>query len=293
MSDEAAVPEAADELFDLAVGEFVAARNELATRLTADGDPGAARAVRALRRPTLAAWAVNQAVRADADAWQRLVTAGRVAQQAQRKALSGVRDSSLRSATAERRVHIEAMVDLATAALERAGASSASHADAIASTFEAASANPDLADLVGRGRLSAPVAPTTDFGDLTGLLAVPSRVAGPSRDGEDPRDEDRDTAATQRRTAMRALEAANQRVEATQRVLDKAEQAARDLADRATGAQRRADDAQAAAERSQAAAVTATARASEAAAARDGAARDSQIAIREAQEARAALDALA
>ena len=52
-----------DELFDLPPTEFIAARDALAKQLKADGDAGAAAEVKALRRPSVAAWAVNQVAR--------------------------------------------------------------------------------------------------------------------------------------------------------------------------------------------------------------------------------------
>lgn len=55
--------EAADALYALLPGEFVAARNERSKQARADGDKTLAEAVKALTRPTTAAWVVNQLVR--------------------------------------------------------------------------------------------------------------------------------------------------------------------------------------------------------------------------------------
>jgi hypothetical protein len=49
-----------DRLFALRPSDFVAARNALAARLSASGDKSAAQRVRALKKPSLPAWAVNQ-----------------------------------------------------------------------------------------------------------------------------------------------------------------------------------------------------------------------------------------
>jgi hypothetical protein len=49
-----------DRLFALKPGEFVSARNELAAHLKASGDAPAAARVKALKRPSVPAWAVNQ-----------------------------------------------------------------------------------------------------------------------------------------------------------------------------------------------------------------------------------------
>ena len=58
--------DAVSELFALPLNEFTPARNERAKELAADGDKAAADAVRALRKPSVPAWAVNQVARRDA-----------------------------------------------------------------------------------------------------------------------------------------------------------------------------------------------------------------------------------
>ncbi|GAA1303959.1 hypothetical protein Psi02_45010 [Planotetraspora silvatica] len=54
---------AADRLYGLAPGEFVAARDALAKEAKTAGDAALARQISALRRPTVVGWAVNQASR--------------------------------------------------------------------------------------------------------------------------------------------------------------------------------------------------------------------------------------
>jgi hypothetical protein len=90
--------QAGDELFGLAPEEFVAARDELARRLRRDGDPEAARRVKALRRPPLSAWAVNQLARGKEPSVDRLLAAGERLRAAQQAALAGGDAAELRSA---------------------------------------------------------------------------------------------------------------------------------------------------------------------------------------------------
>ena len=52
-----------DELYGLPLDEFVPARNALARELKGAGEPAEAAEVAALRKPSVAAWAVNQLVR--------------------------------------------------------------------------------------------------------------------------------------------------------------------------------------------------------------------------------------
>ncbi|MGH3666099.1 MAG: hypothetical protein ACRDU8_08450 [Egibacteraceae bacterium] len=88
-------PDPADALFDLPPGAFTAARDELVRRLRAEGDRQAAEQVRVLRRPTVAAWAVNQVARRAPERLRELLEAGDVVRRAQRRAVSGVRNAGL------------------------------------------------------------------------------------------------------------------------------------------------------------------------------------------------------
>src|SRR6266540_3158894 len=128
-----------ERLFGLAPEEFVAARDELARRLRKDGDGAAAKRVAGLRRPTVAAWAVNRAARRRPELVTDLIEAGERLRQAQRRALSGLRGGALRTAGAERRVAIERLLAEAADVLEESGRSPEAHRDAIAATLQAAS----------------------------------------------------------------------------------------------------------------------------------------------------------
>lgn len=261
------VPDDVDALFDLPAAEFVAARDEVVARLKADGDAETAATVKAMKRPTLAAWAVNQVVRADADAWEALVAAGRSVQKAQRRALSGVRDSGLRDASTARRGLVEALTDHAARVLDQAGARAESHLDDVVATFEAASADPDAAATIGQGRLSAPVRVTTDFSGTSALLAM-SLAATDEGDDPDEADDVDPALAEQRRETIRALEAARSRAAASAADAQATRERARTLAEEADDARRAADEARTAAERAEATAhdVTEQARAAEEAA---------------------------
>src|SRR5690606_13878695 len=84
-----AEPEGAPaELYGLPLDEFTAARDERAKELRADGERTAATAVRALRRPSTAAWAVNQLVRARREEVEQVLDLGAALREAQ-AALAG------------------------------------------------------------------------------------------------------------------------------------------------------------------------------------------------------------
>ncbi len=148
-------------LYELPPGEFVAARDELGRRLRAQppDDRAAAERVRGLRRPTVAAWAVNQVARRHAELVAELVESGDRLHQAQRRALSGLRDSGLRAAAAERRERLDRLVAAASRVLVEAGRPPEPHRDAIAATFEAASVDPEAAAAVRRGTLAHELRP--------------------------------------------------------------------------------------------------------------------------------------
>ena len=91
-----------DELFALPLDEFTAARNALAKRLKQDGDGETAEAVRTLAKPTVAAWAVNQLARHDAEAVRSLLNVAARVRSAQEQSLQGERAADeLRVAQAE------------------------------------------------------------------------------------------------------------------------------------------------------------------------------------------------
>jgi hypothetical protein len=62
-----------DELYGLPPDEFTAARNDLAARVAASGDKSQARAIKALRKPNLVAWTLNQLSRHHRATVERLV----------------------------------------------------------------------------------------------------------------------------------------------------------------------------------------------------------------------------
>src|SRR3954454_22410631 len=78
-----------DRLYDLPLSEFTSERNALAAALRASCGQDAAALVRALRRPSAAAWAGNQLVRPQPHLVEALLGAGGEWRQAHRQAASG------------------------------------------------------------------------------------------------------------------------------------------------------------------------------------------------------------
>lgn len=82
MTDDRVLTVAAD-LYGLGPGEFTAARNEAAGRLKESGERGLADRVKALRKPTAAAWVVNLLVRHRAEEMAQVLDLGASLRQAQ------------------------------------------------------------------------------------------------------------------------------------------------------------------------------------------------------------------
>lgn len=85
-------PRTADEHADpLHAGDlagFISRRDELAKRLAKDGDEAAAKAVRALRKPSKVAWAINQISHSEPELRDRLLQAGAALRDAQTRQTS-------------------------------------------------------------------------------------------------------------------------------------------------------------------------------------------------------------
>ncbi|MPZ72994.1 MAG: hypothetical protein GEU74_07150 [Nitriliruptorales bacterium] len=217
-----------DDLFLLPPSEFTAARDALGKRLRAEGRPEDAKQVKGLRRPTMAAWALNQVAHNHPDAVDGLVAAGAEVAAAQRRALSGVRDAGLREASQQRRARVDDVWDLAAAVLRDAGADPASHRQAIADTLDAASVDGEAADALRAGHLTRELPAPSGFGAVTGFALVP------------PADEP---------VAPLADTAEDDREEAVRRALEEARRHAADAQEEADGLERRAGDARQAAVR--------------------------------------------
>ncbi len=223
-------------LFELPPEEFTAARDELAKRLAAEGRSEESRSIKGLRRPTVAAWAVNQLARRRPAEIEELLKAGASLQRAQRKVLSGVRSADFRDASEERRRAVNRLVRLAEEVLEEGGRGSAAASEAVRSTLEAASLDDRSAELVRAGRLSRELAAPASFGAVEGLGLVPApreEEAAPTRartksGAQKEKEEGRALRARQAEAAKEAKELADKAAQARRAAIK-----AREAADRA------------------------------------------------------------
>jgi hypothetical protein len=203
-----------DRLYQLPLDEFTSARNALAKGAGAE----TAR-VRALAKPPMAAWAVNQLYWRNPDVWNALLAAAENAQRAHRAVLSG-RAGDVRAAS---KVHDEA-VDKALKAtvglLAQAGhpATDATK-HAIGTTLRA------LPGEEPPGRLTRTLQPA-GFGMLTGLPIV-AGAARPAKPAPAARAAAAGVSPPGPKVDAKALTRARQEAASTARVLRDAENEAR------------------------------------------------------------------
>src|SRR5882724_13294661 len=111
-----------EALFRLPVAEFTAARNTLAAQLKKGGRRDESDRVKALAKPSITAWAVNQLYWQHREAFDRLIATGQRFRQAQISSRAG-RVADMREALDARREALSHRSDLATALLRAAGSS--------------------------------------------------------------------------------------------------------------------------------------------------------------------------
>jgi hypothetical protein len=230
----------ADALYDAPFEDFTKLRNELAKELRKTGDRAAADEVAGMRKPTRAAWAVNQVARGDRPTIRRVLEAGERLRKAQEDALGGGSGAALRKAGADEREAVGAAVEKAAAVLgARAGTATL---ERVRSSLQAAARDDAVRAEIDAGRLTADHEPI-------GLGALGSDVARPpSR----PARKHGPTAAARRRhrDAQVTARESNRRLEAARRELERRSDAAARARERLEQAQ--ADVDAAAAEAAQA-----------------------------------------
>src|SRR4051812_32985465 len=138
-----------DGLYDLPLDEFTAARNELAKELRAS-DREAAEQVKGLRKPSAAAWALNQAVRRDPAGLKEFLDAAGELRDAHEALLGGGEREALEGATQRERRAAGALAD---AAEEAAGGGGPGLRDKVAGTLRAAVADEEARAELESGRV--------------------------------------------------------------------------------------------------------------------------------------------
>ncbi|MEV4262460.1 hypothetical protein [Kribbella sp. NPDC049584] len=169
------------ELYGLPPEQFTAARNLLAKTLRDAGDTRSSETVRALRKPTIAAWLANRLVRTVPDQIAELTEFGEELREAHHL---GDR-TRLKVLTPRRHELVNSIVEVARANAAHDGRSiTMSTAERLAATLDAALVDPGAAQMLRSGRLSSGLR-HVGFGvvDETG---APAPVVGLVRDRPTP-----------------------------------------------------------------------------------------------------------
>ena len=178
--------EIADELYGLPLRDFTPARDVRAKELKGTD---LAKQVKALRKPSVAAWVVNLLVRRESEQIEQVLSVGAALREAQ-ASMSG---DALRELTRQRRQLTAAVTTQARRTAREEGTKvTDAVADQVEATLTAAMVDADCAKAVRSGMLVAALATTglepADPDDLAGAIAVPEALGfeAPARAAEPP-----------------------------------------------------------------------------------------------------------
>jgi hypothetical protein len=179
-----------DPLYRERPEEFVAQRNELARELREEGERDQAQQVKALRRPSAAAWLINRIAADDPDRARSLARAGEELAQAQQRVLAGEQEGGvLRTAAHAEREQIEGFVGEARRVGAADGGVNETVIERVAQTLRAVGGDSDLRDRVLRGRLEKEQTSATVGLPATGRAARPKAAKTKAREVERARRE--------------------------------------------------------------------------------------------------------
>ncbi|MFG1626870.1 hypothetical protein [Kribbella sp. NPDC049227] len=144
--------EAADALYAAPAADFIATRNELAKQLKADGDQLGSTRLKAMRKPTVAAWVTNLIARKLPDELDDLLALG----DEFREATADLDGDRLRELTPRRHQMLDKLAKEATRVAGDEGQKvSADVGQKLRETLDAALVDPAAGDAVREGRLSS------------------------------------------------------------------------------------------------------------------------------------------
>lgn len=215
----AALEDLADGLYALRPDEFTAARNELANQTKAT-DADLAKQVQALKKPSVAAWVVNNLARARRDDLTELVQLGATMREAQEE----MDRTALAELTRQRRQVVGAMARDAAELAEEAGHRvSQTVTDEVVQTLQAALSDEVAAGAVLSGRLLRGLETVGTEVDVTDAVAAPGALKIPKAAPRPKKDNVVDLAS------HRELAEARKAVDAAERDAHEAERALEDI----------------------------------------------------------------
>jgi hypothetical protein len=236
-----------DRLYGLPPDEFTAERDALAKRLRSQGRGEEAAEVKALKKPNLPAWTINQLVRRNRREVGQLLKAGEALRKAHEQLSARGGRGMLRTATEDERELVGRLVERARPLLSEAGKPSAANLERVRSTLHAAATDQELrleleAGRVVRDRESVGLGPLALADAAEAAPKQDKRAATRRRELREARSR-AEQAAKQLQAAEAQLERAREEAERAQRELGKRQrsvEAARREAEAADAALREA-----------------------------------------------------
>jgi hypothetical protein len=259
-SDPIAIPDgvpedAVDALYGLPLDEFTPRRDELVKELRSAGKRDEAAWVKALRKPSAAAWLVNQLARSQTKDAKRMLEEADALRTAQERALAGnAGRDELSGAAAAHADAMRALMEKAPGLLDRQGSSpSEATLERAAETLHAIPLNDEARAGFAAGRLTREHrAAGLGFAASGGpAYAKPAKPAKPPKAPKAPTKESRQAAEQkeQKAQAQAALKEARSRRRTRQREASEAEREVKQLEREAERVQRRLEKAEAALDR--------------------------------------------
>jgi hypothetical protein len=212
-----------DRLYSVPLDEFTKTRNDLSSELKASGDKEAAAEVKALKKPPLSAWAVNQlAVQHRADLEELFHARDRIAE------ATNARD--MRTASEERKTALTGLLARAREVLESSGhPASSSTIERITQTLQSGD-EPDEREAILAGHLGQDLTPS-GFGGLAGFAGFDEDASADEEEDAGRREREAKAAALGEEATLLEEEAAE--AEAAAGAKEDDARQARKVADRA------------------------------------------------------------
>jgi len=195
----------ADELYGLPPEDFMPARTAYEQQARAEGDRAAAAEIKALGKPSTAAWVANLLVRSHREELENLVELGGLLREAQQN----LQGDQLRALDVQRRQLVSALTRQARALANQQGHPvSSAVGQQVEDTLRAAMADPEAGDALLEGRLTAPMS-YSGMGTVErpALRVVhPPREQRPAKEPAGTTERARNAAEARREEARRAAE---------------------------------------------------------------------------------------
>jgi hypothetical protein len=264
----------ADDLYGLPLERFTEERNALAKRLRQDGSGDEAAAVSKLKKPTVAAWAVNQLVRTQRRDVGALFDAGDALHKAQADVIARRGSAGeLRQAAERERAAVAKLMEKARGLLTSQGHElTQATLDRVSETLDAAALDEHARSRVRDGRLERELRHVGLGAAGSGVAPATGRSRSRASEAKPPADRartDRDRAEKLRAArkaagdARRVAERARRELKAAQERHDRAAETLREAEDALVAARERANRAATASQQADEELGRATAKASE------------------------------